>query len=271
MMVQANGISIAYRMDGPAEGQADVPVVVLSHSLATSSAMWGPQVEALAGSYRVLCYDTRGHGESDVPPGPYTLEDLVADVTGLLRALEIERAYFVGLSMGGMIGQLLALNHPDMLHGVVLCCTTAKMTPDAPAVWAQRIAVARNLGMEAHVEPTIGRWFTPGFVKAHPEVVDPVRAQIRGTDPAGYVACIEAIRKTDFLERLGELHMPALVVAGRDDPGSLAAEAIHRHVEGSEFVVLSPAAHLCNLEQPEAFNAALLRFLARAEAARRAR
>jgi 3-oxoadipate enol-lactonase len=258
MKARANGISIEYRVSGP----AGRPVVVLSHSLATSSAMWGPQIDALSVGYRVLAYDTRGHGGSEVPPGPYTLPELVEDVYGLLAALEIEKAYFVGLSMGGMIGQLLALTHPEVLHGLVLAATTARMTPDAPAVWEERTAVARRQGMEAHVESTIARWFTQEFVDEHPEVVDPVRAMIRSTSVEGYVGCIEAIRHTDLLDRLAEVRMPALVIGGSDDPGLAAAQAIHAKISGSGFTVLSPAAHICNLQQPEGFNEAVLRFLA---------
>jgi 3-oxoadipate enol-lactonase len=259
MMLSANGISVAYRLEGP----EDAPVVTLSHSLATSSAMWEPQATALTTAFRVLAYDARGHGGSDAPPGPYTLPLLVADVRALLVALGIERTFFVGLSMGGMIGQLFALTHPDMVHGLALASTTARMAPDAPAVWDERIAVARSRGMEAHVESTIARWFTPPFIQGRPDVVDPVREQIRRTDPAGYVGCIEAIRHTDLLDRLAGLDLPTLVITGRDDPGLSAAEAIHQRVTGSEMVVLSPAAHLCNLERPEKFNEALLGFLAR--------
>ena len=261
MKVRANGIVMECHLDG----SAGRPVVTLSHSLATSSAMWGPQVEALSSGYRVLTYDTRGHGGSEAPPAPYSLEELAADLRGLLTAVGVEKTYFVGLSMGGMIGQALALTHPELLDGVVLASTNAKMTPDAGTIWDERIAVAQEQGMEAHIEPTIGRWFTPAFVRQHPEVVDPVRDMIRNTDPAGYIGCIEAIRRTAFLERLPELRMPALVIAGQDDLGLPAAQAIHANIPGSELVVLAPAAHLCNLEQPAAFNAALLDFLASAE------
>ncbi len=259
MKLKANGISMEYQMRGP-DG---APVVTLSHSLATSSAMWSPQVDELVSSYRVLTYDTRGHGGSDVPSGPYSLAQLADDVRGLLDALGVAKTYFVGLSMGGIIGQQFALTYPERLLGLVLCSTTARMTPDAPAVWDERIRVAQTQGMGPHMEPTIGRWFTPSFVDRHPEVIDVIRETIRRTDPAGYVACIEAIRHTDFLDRLAELTMPVLVVAGRDDPGMPACEAIHQRIAGSELVVLSPAAHLCNLEQPAAFNAALLAFLSR--------
>lgn len=257
MMTETNGISTSYRFDGP----PGAPTITLSHSLATSSDMWRPQVEALATQFRVLRYDTRGHGQSETPPAPYSLPQLVADAQGLLDALGIRKTCFVGLSMGGIIGQLLTLTHPGSLEGLVLCCTTARMTPDAESIWEERIALAREKGMEAHVESTIGRWFTPGFVQEHPGIVDPVRAMIRETRPEGYVGCIEAIRRTDFLERLGEIRTPTLVIVGQNDPGLSAAVDIHEHIGGSELVVLPSSAHLCNLEQPEAFNEALLSFL----------
>jgi 3-oxoadipate enol-lactonase len=164
-----------------------------------------------------------------------------------------------------MIAQVLALTHPEMLRGLVLCSTTARMTPDADAVWDERIRIARTEGMQAHVETTISRWFTPAFVAEHPEVTDPIRAAIRNTDTKGYIGCIEAIRHTEFLDRLPEISVPTMVIAGGDDPGLPAAQAIQEHVRGSELVVLSPAAHLCNLQQPEAFNRALASFLARSE------
>jgi 3-oxoadipate enol-lactonase len=264
MKVMANGILVEYDLTGP----EDRPVVTLSHSLATSSAMWEPQADVLARSYRLLTYDTRGHGGSEVPPGPYSLGDLVADVRGLLAALAIRKTYFAGLSMGGMIGQAFALTHPELLHGLVLCSTNARMTPDAAAVWEERITVTREQGMEAHVEPTIRRWFTPGFVERRPDVVDRVRDLIRHTDPTGYIGCIEAIRHTDFLEQLSQLRMPVLVMEGKDDPGLPQAEAICGSIPGSEFVVLSPGAHLCNLEQPAAFSEALTRFLDNSERTR---
>jgi 3-oxoadipate enol-lactonase len=259
MMIEANGISTSYRLEGP----AGAPVVTLSHSLATSCRMWGPQVRALSERYRVLSYDTRGHGQTEVPPPPYSLSQLVADACGLLTDLGIGTTCFVGLSMGGIIGQLLALTHPELLHSLVLCSTTARMTPDAEAIWNERIAVAREHGMDGHVDSTIGRWFTPGFVEAHPDVVDPVRDIIRRTHPNGYVGCIQAIRGTDMLERLPQIRVPTLVMVGQDDPGLSAAEAIHEHIPGSEMAVLTSSAHLCNLEQPAAFNEALLSFLAR--------
>jgi 3-oxoadipate enol-lactonase len=187
----------------------------------------------------------------------------VADVHGVLTGLGIQKTCFVGLSMGGIIGQLLALTHPGSLRGLVLCSTTARMTPDAEPIWDERIALARDRGMEAHVDSTIARWFTPGFVQEHPEIVDPVREMIRSTRPDGYVGCIQAIRRTDLLERLSAIRVPTLVIVGREDPGLAAAEAIHEHLPGSELAVLPSSAHLCNLEQPQAFNEALLPFLAR--------
>jgi 3-oxoadipate enol-lactonase len=260
MKLRAHGISISYRFDGP----TDRPLVMLSHSLATSSEMWAPQVGGLTKDYSVLRYDTRGHGGTFAPPAPYTLPELAEDARGLLTALGVSKTCFVGLSMGGIIGQVLALTHPELLWGLVLCSTTARMTPDAEAIWDERVAVARESGMAAHVEPTIGRWFTPGFVERRADIVDPVRDMIRNTNPEGYIGCIQAIRGTDFLERLREVRAPTLVIVGRDDPGLPAAQAIHEHIPGSQLAVLSPAAHLCNLEQPEAFNEVLSTFLRRA-------
>jgi len=179
----ANGIDIHYELAGP-EG---APVVTLSHSIATDSRMWASQVETLASRFRVLCFDTRGHGRTDAPPGAYSLGRLAEDANALLAALGIERTHFVGLSMGGMIGQVLALTHPERLRSLALCDTSARMPPEMGPIWDERIATALTSGMEALVEPTIGRWFTPGFIEARSEVVDSVREMIRATDVQGYV------------------------------------------------------------------------------------
>ena len=168
--IRANGIDMNYELTGP----ADAPVVTLSSSLATSLGMWQAQARALSDAgYRVLRYDTRGHGATDVPPGPYSLDLLAEDVRALLLALRIERTHFVGISMGGMIGQTLALHHPALLAGLVLCDTAAAMPPETGPIWDERIATARSGGMTVLVEATIGRWFTPGFITARPDAVDP--------------------------------------------------------------------------------------------------
>jgi 3-oxoadipate enol-lactonase len=261
MRIIANNLAVEYDLSGP----ADAPVVTLSHALATNMAMWAPQVTALESRYRVLRYDTRGHGRSRVPDGPYTLPELVEDVRALLDGLGVQQTHFVGLSLGGMIGQWLAFTYPERLHSLVLCDTSGRTAPEAGDMWDERIAIAAGEGMAPHVETTIDRWFTPGFVKEHPEIVDPVRAMIRCTDPRGYVGCAHAVKTHDALDRLPEIMVPTLIVVGEQDPGAPVgvAEVMHELIPGSELVVLESASHLSNLEQAEAFNQVLLAFVAR--------
>jgi len=259
MRITVSGLGVHYALDGP----ASAPVVTLSHALATSLAMWEPQVPALAQRYRVLRYDTRGHGGTETPAGPYTLEALAEDVAGLLRALGVERTHFAGLSLGGMIGQQLALQHPEMLRSLALCDTASRVPPAAQPMWEERIRTASAAGMEPHVEPTINRWFTVPFRGRRHDVVDSVRAMIRATSPAGYIGCCEAITRLDLTDRLHEIRIPTLVVVGEEDASTpvAASRTIHERIPGSQLVVLPSASHLSNLEQPEAFNQVHLGFL----------
>lgn len=261
MKITANGISVNYQLEGPANAQ----VVTLSHSLATNLSMWDPQIPALTTRYRVLRYDTRGHGGTDAPEGPYSLEQLAEDVRALLQALKIARTHFIGLSMGGMIGQILGVQHPQMLHSLVLCDTSSRVPAEAKPMWEERINVARMQGMEPHVEPTIGRWFTAPFRDKRPDVVDPVRAMIRATNPRGYIGCSQAIAALNLTDRLHAVSVPTLVVVGEDDPGTpvAASRTIHEKIKGSELVILKSASHLSNMEQSEAFNQAVTVFLAK--------
>jgi 3-oxoadipate enol-lactonase len=257
----ANGIGMHYTLNGP----ASAPVVMLSHSLATTLAMWEPQVAALAARYRVLRYDTRGHGGTDAPAGAYTLDLLAEDARALLQALDIRRVHFVGLSMGGMIGQMLGLKHPELLRSLVLCDTSSRVPAEARSMWDERIRMAETQGMEPLVQSTIARWFTPSYIAAHPEVVDPVRAMIRQTPPQGFAGCGQAIKMLDLTDQLQRIGTPTLVVVGEDDPGTpvAASRTIHERIRGSELVILKSAAHLSNVEQPEAFTRAVLAFLGR--------
>jgi 3-oxoadipate enol-lactonase len=261
MKITANGVSINYTLEGP----VSAPVVTLSHSLATNLSMWDPQIPALAPRYRVLRYDTRGHGGTDAPEGPYSLEQLAEDVRALLHALGIARTHFIGLSLGGFIGQILALKYPQMLHGLVLCDTSSRVPPEARPTWDERIKVTRTQGMEPHVEPTIGRWFTAPFWEKRPDVVEPVRAMIRATSPRGYIGCCRAIAALDLTDRLHAITAPTLIIVGEDDPGTpvAASRTIHEKIRGSELVILKSASHLSNMEQPEAFNRAVTTFLAK--------
>lgn len=259
MRVVANGIVTQFVMEGP----AGAPVVTLSHSLAASLDMWEPQIPALTARYRVLRYDTRGHGGSEVPPGPYTLDMLADDVLGLLAALGIERTHFVGLSMGGMIGQALALKRPDVLASLVLADTSCRMPPESGPLWDARIAMAESQGMAPLADGTIERWFTRPFIERAPEAVDRVRMLIRTTPPQGFTSCSQAIRALDYAAHLHEIRVPTLIIVGGDDHGTpvAASELMHAAIAGSQLVILPSAAHLSNVEQADRFNQAVLEFL----------
>jgi 3-oxoadipate enol-lactonase len=261
MKVTANGIAMNYTLEGP----ANAPSVTLSHSLATDLSMWEPQMKALTARYRVLRYDTRGHGGTAAPAGAYSLGQLADDARALLQALGIQRTHWIGLSMGGMIGQTLALASPGLFQSLVLADTSSRIPAEARPLWADRIKQAETQGMEPLVEPTIGRWFTAPFRESRKDVVDPVRAMIRNTKPQGYAGCCHAIAALDLTDKLPAIKLPTLVVVGEEDQGTpvAASQAIQAKIAGSQLQVLKSAAHLANMEQPEAFNAALTSFLSR--------
>jgi len=259
LKLKAKDIEINYEV----LGKQDAPVVVLSHSLGSSLAMWNRQIEALESHFRVLCYDMRGHGGSDTPQGAYTLEQLGEDVIGFLDALRIQVVHWVGLSIGGMIGQYLALNHADRIRSLVLCDTAAALPEEAQAMRRERIAIAREKGMDALVEPTLDRWFTSSYLRQNPPQVELIRRQFLATPVGGYIGCSEAIGDLNYLERLSEIRTPTLIIVGEDDPGTpvAASEAMHERIPDSRLVVVPSCAHLSNVEQPEAFNKALIDFL----------
>lgn len=261
MKINANGIDINYELTG----REGAPVVILSHSLSSSMVMWNPQLGSLEPHFKVLRYDMRGHGRSEAPDGAYTLELLAEDAVALLDALDIDAVNFVGLSIGGMIGQAFALNHGDRLESLVLCDTSAVMPAEAQPILQQRIALARQNGMADQVDGTLERWFTPQYLKANPPEVEMIRQQIKATPLAGYIGCSEALRGLNYMERLSEITLPTLIVVGEEDPGTpvAASEAIHERIAGSQLVILPSARHLCNIEQAEAFNRALMKFLLR--------
>ena len=262
MKIRANGIQVNYTLDGP----AGAPVVTLSHSLATDLSMWDPQLDALRARYRVLRYETRGHGGTEAPAGAYSLTQLADDARALLAALGIAKTHWVGLSMGGMIGQTLALATPEVFSSLVLCDTSSRVPAEARPLWQERIKTAEAQGMEPLVESTIGRWFTPPFIAARKDVVDRVRAMIRATPPRGYAGCCHAISALDLTDRLGAIRLPTLIVVGEDDQGTpvAASKAIQEHVKGSQLEILKSAAHLSNMEQPDAFLRAVTGFLSTA-------
>lgn len=258
MKIKANGIEINYALQGNSG-----PWVTFSHSLACNLHAWDAQVKALCSRYRVLAYDSRGHGESGAPAGVYTLEQMADDLKGLLDALNIEKTHLVGLSMGGMIGQTFALRHPAMLQSLVLCDTTSRFPPGSGKSWEERIVSVEAQGMEPMVAPALARWFTAPFRAARPDVTDAIAAMIRATPAQGYIGCCHAVPKINVTERLKAIRCPALVIVGQDDPGTpvAMAEDIHHAIAGSKLVVIPSASHQSNLEQPEAFNRALAEFL----------
>jgi len=246
---------LAHRFDGPGDG----PVLVLASSLGATNRMWESQVPALAERFRVLRYDTRGHGESDVTPGPYTVGDLGEDVLALLDELGIERVSFCGLSLGGLTGMWLARNAPGRIDRLVL--SSAHIPP--AEMWTERARVVRADGTAEIAEAVVGRWFTPMFAEAHPDVVAAYRAMVASTPPEGYASCAEAVGAWDFRSELAKISAPTLVIAGAEDPATPPEHGryLAEHIAGARLVVLDAAAHLANVEQPEAFTAAVLDFL----------
>ena len=263
MKVKSNGVEIHYEIEG------DGPWLTMSHSLACDLHMWDPQMPVLVKRFKVLRFDTRGHGQSSAPAGDYTLEQLADDVKGLLDHLKITRTHWAGVSMGGMIGQAFALKYPGVFQSMVLADTTSRRPPEAAKMWGDRVATAREHGMDALVESTLARWFTEPYRKARPDVMKRIGDGIRNTPVAGFAGCCHAISKVDYLDRLKEIRCPALVMVGEHDHGTPpeAARVIQQNLPVSELKIISSAAHLSNIEQAEVFNEAMIGFLS--EAARK--
>jgi 3-oxoadipate enol-lactonase len=257
--LEANGIRIAYRLDGP----ENAPVVLFSNSLMSNFSMWDPQLAAVSAKYRVLRYDQRGHGATETTPGPYTIELLTEDAFALTEALGIERVHFVGLSMGGFSGQMMATRHPGKLRSLVLSDTACVMPPES--LWNERIQIAETQGIAALAQGTLERWFTAPFHQTGKSELEKVRAMILGTKAEGYIACAKAIRDMRLCDDLPKIKTPTLVLVGESDPACpvAAAQVLHKGIAGSEYVVLKSAAHLPNIEQSAAFNKAVLAFLDR--------
>lgn len=255
-----DGCAIAFDYR-PAEGR---PVLLLSPSLGTAMALFEPQLEAFEARYAVLRYDPRGHGASDGVPGGSSMDRLGRDVIGLLDHLGIARAHFLGVSLGGMVGQWLGYRAPERLLRLVLANTSAYMGP--PDGWAGRIAAVTTQGMDVVADAVIERWFTTDFQRDHPARVDHARAMLVTTDPQGYAACSAAIRDMDLRPTAHLVAAPTLVVAGLRDPATPPDHArfLAETIRGARLVELD-VAHLANLEQSFAFNAAVGAFLEEGE------
>jgi 3-oxoadipate enol-lactonase len=259
MKLSANGLSTEYLLEGP----PGAPVVTFSHSLAANLHLWDAQADALASRYRVLRYDIRGHGGSDVPAPPYTLEQMADDLHGLLQGLGITETHFVGLSMGGLIGMTMALRFPSAVQSLVLADTTACYGPTRAPMWDDRIRVAEAQGIEPLLDRTMEAWFTPPFRAEHPEVVDRIRAMLRPTDVRGYVGAIRAIGYVDLREAIGAIGCPTLILVGEEDHGTdlTMADTMHDRIPGSQLAILPKAAHCSCVEAADAFTRAVLAFL----------
>jgi 3-oxoadipate enol-lactonase len=233
-------------------GPEHAPALVLSNSLGSSLAMWDAQAPALAERFRLVRYDIRGHGQSPVPPAPYTLDDVGRDVVELLDHLEIDRAHVAGLSLGGMTGMWLGINAPERLDRLVLLCTSARLGP--PDMWADRAKLVREEGTAAVAEAGVGRWLTERFIHDNPDVAAELQAMIAATPDEGYAACCGVIEQMDLTDQLPAIQAPTLVIAGAQDPATPPehAERIAAGIPDARVEVLDPAAHLANVEQPEA-------------------
>ncbi len=250
-------VEVEYTLEGP----GDAPVVVLSNSLGTTSIMWDAQAAVLSERFRVLRYDTRGHGGSPAPPGPYSVAELGGDLLALLDRLELERVSFCGLSIGGMTGMWLGVNAAERIDRLAICCTAMRLPP--PEMWTDRAALVRNDGMTSVIDATMERWFTPAFPERSPEVVQRIREIFLATDPEGYAGCCEALGDFDMTGELGAVRAPTLVIAGEEDPVGTPerAAAIAAEVVDSRLVVLPEARHLAAVEQSEAVTKELVRLL----------
>ena len=246
--------------------QGDGPPVVLSHALGLDLHMWDDLAARLAATHTVLRYDHRGHGESARPPGPYTMDALVDDAARVVREWGRGPVAWVGLSMGGMVGQGLAVRHPELLRGVVLANTTAHYPEAAASAWAARIAAVQQGGMAAVVDAVVERYLHADWRASHPEAAAALRAVLLRADPAGYVASCRAVAGVDWLDRLSTVTLPTLVIAGGRDAGATPAMAreIADRIAGAEIEIIADASHLSVTEAPDLFFAAVEAFLGRA-------
>ena len=254
-------VELNHYEQGPSDDLRDAPVMVLAPSLGTTLAMWDDLADELSRGYRVVRFDTRGHGASPVPPGPYTLSELADDVIAMADSLDLGRFAFVGLSLGGAIGATLAVQHPDRLSSLVLCCTGPSFGD--PETWRERAARVRAEGMAWLIEPTRERWFTPEFLRSNPEDSGRLLDMLAPVSPVGYAACCDAIAAYDISDRLGEITAPTRVIAGARDPVSplSVAQVLVDGIPDADLVVIDDASHIANIAQPEKFNAAVLEHL----------
>lgn len=251
----ADGVTLHYRLDG----DDGLPLLVLSNGLGTELSMWDAQIPVLRHAFRVLRYDTRGHGASSAPSRSFSIEDLGRDVLALLDRAGVACAHFCGLSMGGMIGMWLGINAPDRLNGLVLANTAARIGP--PTMWNERIDVVNAKGMKAISDAAVARWFTPDFIARQPDAVAEVKAAMERTSAEGYVRCCAAVRDADFRETIAGIGTPLLAISGAHDVATPPADGLYlaQRIAGSRSLTLDTA-HLSNIESPREFGYAVRSF-----------
>ncbi|UWZ85574.1 3-oxoadipate enol-lactonase [Occallatibacter riparius] len=249
-------VQLHYKLSGRASGD----LLVLSNSIGSSTRMWDKVLPAFEEQYRVLRYDTRGHGASSVPVPPYTLDQLGHDILFLLDQVGAARAHFCGLSLGGMVGQWLAINAPERLGRMILANTAARI--GTQQLWEQRIATVRESGMGPLAEATLTRWFTAEYRAHHPDEMAIMRQMIASTDPTGYAACCGVLRDTDLGDAIAAFNEPCLVIAGKHDPATppCDGQALAAALTRAEYLELD-ASHMSAWEQADAFAQATLSFL----------
>lgn len=242
-------------------GRADAPAVVLSNSLGSTHRMWDAQLADLEQRFRVVRYDTRGHGASPVPDGPYGIDDLADDLVALLDRLGIAKAHLVGLSLGGMTVMRVAIRNPERVQRLALLCTGAQLPP--ASAWTERAALVRAQGSASVAAAVVQRWFTPAYLEANPGVRSAHEQMIAATSAEGYAACCEAIAELDLREQLSTITAPTLAIAGADDPATPPAklEEIVARIPGARLLTVPQAAHLANAEQPATITPALIEHL----------
>ncbi len=255
-MIDADGCPINVEI----QGSDSAPVLMLSNSLGTNLHMWDDQMAEWSKHFRVVRYDRRGHGKSGVPKGPYSMERFGRDVLAVADALKIKKFNWCGLSMGGMVGQWLGANAPGRIEKLILSNTNYNYADKGP--WNDRIKFVREKGLAELVEPNMERWFTKGFRERAPQTIARIREIFLKTDPAGYIACCEAIRDMDFTASNLRIAAPTLVIVGLQDPATppAAGEAIAKQIKGAKLAALD-AAHIANMEQPKLYTETVLDFL----------
>lgn len=257
--VTHNGVALSTLVTGKSDG----PTILLSNSLGAGLDMWGPQRAILGEHYRVIGYDTRGHGQSSTPNGPYSFEDLTGDAVAVLDHFDVQTADYIGLSLGGMTGLGLGLHHADRFNKIVCSCARADAPPPFANSWDDRIAAISNGGMSAIWAGTLERWVTPDFATANPTIIGALKDDFVATTVPGYTGCARALQTLDYKKHLGGMTVPILYISGAEDLGAASAEMqlMHEATPNSSYVDIPDCAHIANLNQPDAFNPVLADFL----------